>query len=130
MGLDYNKILLKALTGKVYFSNEDLRINKQYGYLFNRYQLEEYLDFKESYESLLKNKLDLKAFNSTSLYYYNAKELTDSIFDYSIFFKDDILVNNSTIVIENYEEMILSQPSSELEGTLKIEGVNTPRKKV
>lgn len=130
MSKNYEEILLAGLFGEKYYSNEDLRINKQYGFMLSRTELDEYLKFKDCYNCNLKENLYLKTFNSSSIYYYNSKELLNLIKDYLNFFKDDITINNSTIVMENYDEMILSQIASELEGTLKIEGVNSTRKKV
>ncbi len=130
MNLKYENILISALSGNHYYTNEDLRMNKKYGVLFNNAELNEYLKFKEDYFSDIKYELPLKAFNSKKIFYYTSSELMDSIFDYFSFFMDDLNDKNSTIVSENYNEMILSRIASELEGSLKIEGVNTTRKKI
>lgn len=88
MGLNYNELFLKALTREAYFSNEDLIIKKQYDYLFNRNQLENYFDFKEINDPILKNRLDLKSFNSKSLYWTLSKVFScyadNKIFDVKI----------------------------------------------
>ncbi len=130
MSSKYENILISALSGNHYYTNEDLRMNKKYGVLFNNAELNEYLKFKEDYFSDITYELPLKAFNSKKIFYYTSSELMDSIVDYFSFFMDDLNDKNSTIVSENYNEMILSRIASELEGSLKIEGVNTTRKKI
>ena len=44
--MDYEKILIDSITSRHYFSNKDLRLNKNYCYLLNNSQLNEYLKFK------------------------------------------------------------------------------------
>lgn len=126
----YEDILDFAVSGNHYYTNEDLRMNKNYGIMFNNSELNEYLRFKEDYSSDYKCELPLKSFNTKKIFYFKSFELTNSILDYNHFFINDIQIKNSTIVSENYNEMILSRIASELEGSLKIEGVNTTRKKI
>lgn len=126
----YNEILVSSLENEIYYTNEDLRMNKKYGLMLNRKELNEYLDFKANYQSDLKKELCLKTFNSKNIYYYLSSELLNSLSDYLDFFKSDVELKNSTIISENYSEMILSRIASELDGTLRIEGVNTTRKKI
>lgn len=80
--IDYEKILIDSIIAKHYFSNIDLRLNKNYGYLLNNNQLNEYLKFKENYNSSNKTILDLKTFNSKYIYFYNSKELSNYTADY------------------------------------------------
>lgn len=122
--MDYEKILIDSITSRHYFSNKDLRLNKNYCYLLNNNQLNEYLKFKENYNSSNKTILDLKTFNSKYIYFYNSKELSNYTADYFNYTNNESLINN------NYNEIILSRVASELDGTLKIEGVNTTRKKI
>ena len=122
--MDYEKILIDSITSRHYFSNKDLRLNKNYCYLLNNSQLNEYLKFKENYNSSNKTILDLKTFNSKYIYFYNSKELSNYTADYFNYTNNESLINN------NYNEIILSRVASELDGTLKIEGVNTTRKKI
>lgn len=123
------EILTMALTGDHYYSNEDLRINKKIGIMLNNQKLNDYLNYKESIENEAKVILPLLSFNSKSIFYYNSCELSNAINDYFIFFKNNSSTQE-TIISENYDEIILSRVASELEGTLKIEGVNTTRKKI
>lgn len=125
----YKELLRTSLINK-YYTNEDLRMNKKYGFMLSRAQLEEYLDFKDSDTSKFKVELNLKTFNSKKIYYYKSKELLSLLNDYLLFFMNDMKNNNSTIISENYSEMLISRLASELEGTLKIESVNTTRKKI
>lgn len=126
----YKKILFDALENELYYNNEDLRINKKYGYMLSRNELDLYLHFKDTFMNDAKEALNLKTFNSKNIYYYHSKELKNLLDDYLTFFLQDLEIKNSTIVSENYNEMILSTVASELDGTLKIEGVNTTRKKI
>ncbi len=130
MGSKYEDIILSALGGNHYYTNEDIRMNKKYDFLLTNSELNEYLRFKEDYLSEYKCDLPLKSFNSKKIFYYQALELLYSVRDYTDFFLNDLQIKNSTIVSENYNEMILSRLSSELEGSLEIEGVNTTRKKI
>lgn len=122
--MDYEKILIDSISSRHYFSNKDLTLNKNYGYLLNNNQLNEYIKFKENYNSSNKTKLDLKTFNSKYIYFYNSKELSNYTADYFNY------TNNTLLIKNNYNENILSRVASELDGTLKIEGVNTTRKKI
>lgn len=129
MSKDYDKILTQCLNEGKYLTNEDLRINRKYSVLFSRLELEEFLNFKDVYKSIKKVEFDLKTFNSKNIYFFFSKELTDNINDYLEFLsikKDD----DKNIIIDNYDEIILSQIASELEGTLRIEGINTTRKQI
>ncbi len=130
MNSKYENILISALREKHYYTSEDIRMNKKYGFLLSNSELNEYLTFKEDYLSKFKHELPLKSFNSKKIFYYDASELLNSIADYNYFFLNDIENKNSTIVTENYGEMILSRIASELDGSLKIEGVHTTRKKI
>ena len=126
----YNDILMASLKNDFYYANEDLRINKKYGFMLSRKELDEYLIFKDSYDNKFKIELSLKTFNSKKIYYFKSTELLNSLSDYLSFFINDLQVKNSTIISENYKDMILSRLTSELDGTLRIEGVNTTRKKI
>lgn len=130
MNTNYESIITSALKSDHYYTNEDLRMNKKYGFMLTNSELHEYLRFKEDYLSEFKCNIPLKTFNSKTIFYYNSRELLYSIKDYLSFFLNDIKNNNSTIISENYNEMILSRMASELDGSLKIEGVNTTRKKI
>lgn len=127
--MNYNDILFKALNDEHYFTNDDLRVNLKYGYLLSNKDLNEYLRLKDEYETNLKEVLPLKAFNSSSIYYYKSFELLSYSNDYLKYIYND-MNNDCSIISDNYDEMILSRVASELEGTLKIEGINTTRKKI
>lgn len=130
MNMKYEDILNRALNEEHYFSNEDLRINRKYGFLLSNKELSEFLTYKENSKDENKHELPLKTFNSSKIFYFSSNELVNAYIDYISFFKNDYEAKNSTIISENYNEMILSRISSELDGTLKIEGVNTTRKKI
>lgn len=126
----YNDILMLSLKNNFYYTIEDLRINKKYGFMLSRKELDEYLFFKDSCDNKFKIELSLKTFNSKNIYYFKSTELLNSLSDYLSFFINDLQIKNSTIISENYKDMILSRLTSELDGTLRIEGVNTTRKKI
>lgn len=130
MNMKYEDILNRALNEEHYFSNEDLRVNRKYGFLLSNKELSEFLTYKENSLDKNKHELPLKTFNSSKIFYFSSNELVNAYVDYISFFKNDYEAKNSTIISENYNEMILSRISSELDGTLKIEGVNTTRKKI
>lgn len=130
MNMKYEDILNRALNEEHYFSNEDLRVNRKYGFLLSNKELSEFLTYKENSLDKNKHELPLKTFNSSKIFYFSSNELVNAYIDYISFFKNDYEAKNSTIISENYNEMILSRISSELDGTLKIEGVNTTRKKI
>lgn len=123
--MDYEKILVDSLTGLHYYTNKDLRMDKRYGYLLNTSELNEYIKFKENYDCDSKIILNLKSFNSEYIYLYNSNELKSYVSDYFT-----LTSNNNAVIKNNYDEIILSRVASELDGTLKIEGVNTTRKKI
>lgn len=130
MNMKYEDILNRALNEEHYFSNEDLRINRKCGFLLSNIELSEFLTYKENSKDGNKHELPLKTFNSSKIFYFSSNELVNAYVDYVSFFNNDYEAKNSTIISENYNEMILSRISSELDGTLKIEGVNTTRKKI
>lgn len=123
--MDYKCILDDAINKSHYFNNIDLRFNKKYNILLNSKQLDEYLAYKENYTCDNKIELPLYSFNSKKIYFYKSYELENLKNDY---FK--YILDNSSILENNYKEIILSRLSSELDGTLRIEGVNTTRKKI
>lgn len=128
MGKDYASIFTMALTKEKYFTNDDLRINRKIGILLTNKELLEYLSYKENSESCLE--LPLKSFNSKKIFYCNCKELATSQREYFEYIQSSNLTNDSTIISENMDNILLSRIASELEGTLRIEGVNTTRKKI
>lgn len=124
------KILINSLLkSDKYYTNEDLRMNTKLGILFNKKELEEFLNYKDNYKSKRKHILNLKTFNSNYIYYYESYELVNKLADYYDYFCDEI-VDEKDILLYDDKEVILSQLSSELEGTLKTEGVNTTRKHI
>lgn len=122
--MDYKDILFKSLSSFKYYDNTDLRMNKKYNFMLNNKELEEYLLFKESYESDKKIDLSLKSWNTKKIFLYKSKELEFKINDYFELFKDD----NINFDIDS--EILFGIICSELEGTLKVEGVNTTRKQI
>ena len=126
----YEYLLLKAISGPHFFTNEDLRMNKKINILLNSQELREFLAFKDNFKHELKTELPLLTFNSSKMYYFNSNELAHLFQEYLEFFNNDLVERESTIISENYEDIIISRLTSELDGTLRIEGVNTTRRQM
>ena len=126
----YEYLLLKAISGPHFFTNEDLRMNKKINILLNSQELREFLAFKDNFKHELKTELPLLTFNSSKMYYFNSKELVNLFQEYLEFLNNDLVERESTIISENYEDIIISRLTSELDGTLRIEGVNTTRRQM
>ncbi len=116
------EILIFCLNNEKYLTNTDLRMNSKYNILLNRDELFNFNRYKDEINNDFKVVLPLVSFNSKNLYYYKAKELVNTLADFASYFSDTFSINDA--------EVILSQMLSELEGTLKIEGVNTTRKEI
>ena len=127
---DYKQILLKALTENHFFTNEDLRINKKYNILLTSQELKEYLIYKDIFTHESKVELSLIAFNSSKMYFYKSNELNTYLAEYFEFINSDLNEKETTIISENYDDIIVSRMTSELDGSLRIEGVNTTRRQM
>ena len=73
--MDYKELLIKSLESDKYYDNTDLRINRNYNFMLNNKELDEYLRFKEDYKSDLKIETSLLSWNSKNIYLYKSKEL-------------------------------------------------------
>lgn len=122
--MDYKQLLTKSIDDDKYYTNTDLRMNKNYNFMLSSNELSEFIRFKEEYDSIDKIETSLLSWNSNKIFLYKSKELLSKINDYFEFFKD---VNTYDDV---NPEVYLGIICSELEGTLKIEGVNTTRKQI
>ena len=122
--MDYKQLLTKSIDDDKYYTNTDLRMNKNYNFMLSSNELFEFIRFKEEYNSIDKIETSLFSWNSNKIFLYKSKELLSKINDYFEFFKD---VNTYDDV---NPEVYLGIICSELEGTLKIEGVNTTKKQI
>lgn len=120
--MDYKELLFKSLSSDKYYTNMDLRMNKNININLSSIELDEYNRFKENYSCTDKIETSLLAWNSQKIFLYKSKELLSMINDYYDFFKDE----NDDID----KEVLIGIICSELEGTLQIEGVNTTRKQI
>ena len=120
--MDYKELLFKSLSSDKYYTNMDLRMNKNININLSNKELDEYNRFKENYSCTDKIETSLLAWNSQKIFLYKSKELLSMINDYYNFFKDE----NDDIA----KEVLIGIICSELEGTLQIEGVNTTRKQI
>lgn len=115
-----------------YYSPEDLRYNKKYGFLLSKEQFNEFLDIKDSMmlsENIF-NKLSLKTFNSKHCFYVKGLYLLNLLKTYYATAVEDIKQNDSFVINRNFGDIIVSRAFSEIEGTLNIENVPTTRKRI
>lgn len=122
--MDYKQLLTKSIDDDKYYTNTDLRMNKNYNFMLSSNELSEFIRFKEEYNSIDKIETSLFSWNSNKIFLYKSKELLSKINDYFEFFKDDNTYDDVN------PEVYLGIICSELEGTLKIEGVNTTKKQI
>lgn len=122
--MDYKQLLTKSIDDDKYYTNTDLRMNKNYNFMLSSNELSEFIRFKEEYNSIDKIETSLLSWNSNKIFLYKSKELLSKINDYFEFFKDANTYDDVN------PEVYLGIICSELEGTLKIEGVNTTRKQI
>ena len=122
--MDYKQLLTKSIDNDKYYTNTDLRMNKNYNFMLSSNELSEFIRFKEEYNSIDKIETSLLSWNSNKIFLYKSKELLSKINDYFEFFKDTNTYDDVN------PEVYLGIICSELEGTLKIEGVNTTRKQI
>lgn len=124
------EILDKCIIGEKYYTNEDLRYNKQCGILLNKQALDNFIEYKENIKHKLKKEMPLISWNSKKIFYYNSTELLGVIKDFLEYHLNDLKKNNATYIGRNPDDFIVGTICSELEGTLKIEGVNTTRRQI
>ncbi len=74
--------------------------------------------------------LALKSFDTGCCYFYKSDELKSLINDYLIYFNLDYLEKNESITKEEIESKNVSRMFSEIDGTLRIEGVSSTRKQI
>ena len=122
--MDYKQLLTKSIDDDKYYTNTDLRMNKNYNFMLSSNELSEFIRFKEEYNSINKIETSLLSWNSNKIFLYKSKELLSKINDYFEFFKDANTYDDVN------PEVYLGIICYELEGTLKIEGVNTTRKQI
>ena len=128
--MDNKDILSMALSSSKYYTNKDLRMNRKYGFLLSEKELKEYLSYKEDFNSDIKIDIPLISWNSKKIYLYLSNELELLLKDYNDYLKSDLEENNSLYVLRNFNEVTIGMLCSELDGTLKIEGVNTTRRQI
>lgn len=125
--------VLKILTDDNYYSIEDLRYNKNVGFLFSKEKLNEFLNIKEDLvesEPVWFTKLPLKTFNSQHIFFCNGKYLANNYKDYFSMLAKDYEQNKDFLSKRNLNQILLSRVFSEVEGTLNIENVPTTHKRI
>lgn len=132
MEIDKIKVL-KILLNEQYYTLEDLRYNRQVGYLFSKDQLSEFLKVKNLFvkekRPFIKN-IPLKGVNSSDCYYVNGNYFLTVYNEYLRTVVNDYYENKELFNNRNMEGMVLSRVYSEIEGTLRIENVQTTHKRI
>ncbi|MCR4897667.1 MAG: Fic family protein [Acholeplasmatales bacterium] len=129
--MDNKDILMSAINSDKYFTNKDLRMNRRYGFLLSKKALDEYLTFKEEYyDEKYKIEFPLLTWNSKKIFLYFSDELCYMMKDYINYLKNDFKKNHDTYVLRNFNEVTIGMLCSELDGSLKIENVNTTRRQI
>lgn len=125
--------MLELIFGDKYYNIEDLRYNQKLGVMFSKEQFNRFLDLKDQLidksEGIMK-KIPLKTFNSKHCFYVNGKYLLSLHNEYMDILLSDIELNQSLLFNRNFEDILISRLFSEVEGSLKIEGVPTTRKRI
>lgn len=124
----YEQILLKALKGDKFYTNEDIRFNAKHNILFSREDLEQYLKFKDEFQHSHKVELPLLTFNSSKIYYFKTNEILSILKDYFDIFTLEYF-NTDGFVSPFLSEILTSQLASEIEGSGRLEGTNTTKKR-
>ena len=110
--MDYKELLFKSINSDKYYTNTDLRMNRNYNFMLNNKELDEYLIFKEEYEMEDKIETSLLSWNTNKLYLYKSKELNSKINDYFEFFKNvdselNMLLSIKPVSISIFIRMIM-----------------------
>ncbi|MCH5160199.1 MAG: Fic family protein [Clostridiales bacterium] len=130
--MDLREVYL-MVTDHHYYTLEDLRFNKNYGFLFSKEQFNEFVQLKDELVDNGKeyiNKLNLKTFNSKHCFYVKGFYWLDLLESYYSTAVEDFKQNDSFLIIRNLNDIISSRVFSEIEGTLSIENIPTTRKRI
>lgn len=116
-----------------YISIDDLLHNNKNENRINRKDLEDYFLFKEKLieendDSIVN--LPLKSFNSKYIFYVKGKSLVNKSIEFYSTILNDYDENKNLVTDRNFDDIINSALFSEIEGTLKIENVQTTRKQI
>ncbi len=125
--------VINILLDSYYYTQEDLRFNTKYNFLFSKDQLGDFLTIKESlldegYERLCK--LPLVTFNSKYCFYTKGLYIVKNEHEYLTTVIEDYKQNDTLLYVRNFKEILMSRAFSEIEGTLAIENIPTTRKKI
>ena len=71
--MNYKELLLKSISADKYYNNTDLRMNKNLNIMLSNSQLDEYIRFKEEFDSNDKIELSLLPWNSKKIYLYKKR---------------------------------------------------------
>ena len=127
------KFVLTTILGEKYYDLDDLRYNKEAGFLFSREQINELLRIKDK---LLDDgneffvKLPLKTFNSKYCFYVKWQYLLNTEQEYLSLLIDDFEENKKFFFARHKKDILTSRIFSEIEGTLRVENVPTTHKRI
>ncbi len=124
--------VISLISNDSYYTIEDLRYNRKKGILLSKDEYNEFLEFKDDLvqESEYFKKLPLKTFNSRHCFFVNGKYLDFLKKEYLNMILTDEKENNSLIIDRNFDNILMANLYSEIEGTLSIENVSTTRKQI
>lgn len=129
--MDYKSLYINQL--KVHYCNaRELQYSTAYNYFLDSNELNQYYNFIDNTKEDFSNsliKLELKSFNSKSIYFSRCIELSQSIMNYCNLLIEDLKLDNHSLAIRNMSEIMKSRIYSEVEGSLNIENVPTTRKR-
>lgn len=128
--MDYENLLENLVCSKKYYTSKEIMYGSEPGLFLSPYEYQQYLNYKDSNESILIHSLNLKSFNEYGLYFVNASELNAVFASYASLVVQDYEQKSIFLSIRNMDEISLSRIYSEVEGTLNIESVPTTRKAV
>ena len=130
--MDKKQALSIVLDSK-YYTVDDLRYNKNAGFLFSK---DEFLDFIVTKNRLISEnceyfkKLPLKTFNSPHCFFAEGSYLLLNINEYLSTLMDDYKQNKTILFARHMDDILNSRVFSEIEGTLNIENVPTTHKRI
>jgi len=126
------KELYEEQLNRHYCTARELQYSNIYNYHLSLEELNGFYEYVDSTNDTFLgrlNRLELKTFNSNSLFYSKCAELHQLKSNFLDLLIDDCEKEDSFLSIRNLTEIIKSRVYSELEGSLNIENVPTTRKR-
>ena len=129
--MNYEELYINQLQ-RHYCNARELQYSTIYRYYLDLEELNQFYDFLDSAKDNYSNSLirvNLKTFNSKSIYFSRCLELSQSLTNYCDLLIKDLENDEQSLAIRNMSEIMKSRIYSEVEGSLNIENVPTTRKR-